>query len=109
ILAKFRDDIGQFDTPASQILVDLTLVELTNTTAEQAGLSTLWQNAGRGASIDPANGLLNIEAITNLPNNFAATLTALESKGLARVRANPRIATISGRNANIFVGQQRYL
>lgn len=109
ILAKFRDDIGQFDTPASQILVDLTLVELTNTTAEQAGLSTLWQNAGRGASIDPANGLLNIEAITNLPNNFAATLTALESKGLARVRANPRIATISGRHANIFVGQQRYL
>jgi len=109
VLTKFRQDIGQFDIPASQILVDLLLVEVSKTSADSLGLSTLWQNAHRGIAVDPAAGSVIFKSITTLPNNFAATLSALEEKGQAKVRANPRISTISGRPANIFVGQQRYL
>lgn len=109
VLAKFREDINQFDTPASQILVDLVLVELTHNSGDTYNLTSLWQNANRGASVDPGGGNIVVKAVTNLPNNFAATLNALQQKGVARVKANPRIATISGRHATFFVGQQRYL
>jgi type II secretory pathway component GspD/PulD (secretin) len=118
VLEKFRQDIGQFDIPASQIVVDLLLVELTNTTVDQLGLSLTYHNGREGPAIDPAAGTITYEAggtvnsagvITQLPNQFFARLSALQQKGQARVRANPRIATVSGRQASIFVGQQRYV
>jgi len=118
VLEKFRDDIGQFDIPASQIVVDLLLVELTNTSLDQFGLSLTYHNGREGPSIDPATGTISYAAgatvdssgaITTLTNQFFARLSALQQTGQARVRANPRIATVSGRQASIFVGQQRYV
>jgi hypothetical protein len=109
VLGKFREDIAQFDIPASQILVELLLVELTDATVEQLGLNFTWNNAGNGASVDPGAGTITFRSIGNLPQEFSANLRALQQKGKARVRANPRIATVSGRRASIFVGRQRYV
>lgn len=109
VLEKFKQDIAQFDTPASQILVDLLLIELTDATIEQLGLSLTYQNGRQGPTIDPGAGTILYRAVSNLPNQFLANLKALEEQGKARVRANPRIVTVSGRRANIFVGRQRYV
>jgi len=118
VLTKFREDIDQFDIPASQIVVDLLLVELTNTNLDQFGLSLTYHNGREGPSIDPGSGTITYAAgatvdgsgaITQLTNQFFARLSALQQTGQARVRANPRIATVSGRQASIFVGQQRYV
>ena len=35
VLTKFKEDISQFDIPASQIVVELLLVELTKTALDQ--------------------------------------------------------------------------
>jgi type II secretory pathway component GspD/PulD (secretin) len=109
VLGKFREDIAQFDIPASQILVDLLLVELTDTRLDQLGLSFTYQNGGAGVTVDPGVGAVLFRAITDLPDLFLGNLRALEEKGRARVRANPRVATVSGRPASIFVGRQRYV
>jgi type II secretory pathway component GspD/PulD (secretin) len=109
VLRKFREDIARFDIPASQILVDLLVVELTDTTSDQLGLNLLLNNAGEGGESNPFTGNLIFRAISSLPQQFSATLRALQEKGKARVRANPRIATVSGRRASIFVGRQRYI
>lgn len=109
ILSKFKDDIAQFDIPAAQILVDLLLVELTDTTADALGLNTTWINASEGPTLDPTAGTISYKAVTALPDQFSANLKALVDSGKARVRANPRIATVSGRPASIFVGRQRYI
>lgn len=109
VLRKFRQDIAQFDIPAAQIMVDLLLVELTETGVEELGLKLNWQNNGAGISADAGTGNLIYRAVTTLPDLFGAQLQALEEKGRARVNANPRIATVSGRRASIFVGRQRYI
>ena len=109
VLAKFREDIAQFDIPASQILVELLVVELTDNSADQLGLSLNYGNGENGISFDAGLGAATYRATTSLPSQFFASLLALERKGKARVRANPRIATISGRRASIFVGLQRYI
>lgn len=109
VLAKFRNDIAQFDIPASQILVDLLLVELTDTSLDQFGLTLNYGNDGRGFSSDTGAGAVIFRAVTTLPSRFRFDLRALEEKGKARVHANPRIATVSGRRATIFVGRQRYV
>lgn len=109
VLQKFREDIQQFDIPAAQILVDLLLVELTDTDSDQLGLNLSEQNAGKGFGLNAGTGSVVFHGITTLPRQFSATLQALQQQGKARVRANPRIATVSGRRANVFVGRQRYI
>lgn len=109
VLSKFRDDIAQFDIPASQIVLDLLLVELTDTSLDQFAVQTKYINGGQGAVIDPANGIVSWLGFQPNSREFSAALTALVQKGKARVRANPRIATVSGRPASIFVGLQRYI
>jgi type IV pilus assembly protein PilQ len=109
VLNKFRQDIAQFDIPASQILVDLLLVELTDSTTDQLGITLSYVKNDVGVVLAPGSGSTVLQAITKLPNSFFFSLRALEEQGKARVRANPRIATVSGRRATIFVGRQRYV
>ena len=47
--------------------------------------------------------------MTDLTQNFFTHLRSLVRKHKARVRANPRVATVSGLYASVFIGQQRYL
>lgn len=109
VLRKFRDDIAGFDIPSAQIVVDLLLVELTDTNLDQLNLNLTYQNGGDSVSVSPSQGTLSYRALTTLPQQFYLQLSALQEKGRARVRANPRIATVSGRRASIFVGRQRYI
>ena len=109
VLRKFREDIAGFDIPSAQIVVDLLLVELTDTGLDQLNLNLTFQNAGDSVSVSPSQGSLTYRALTTLPQQFFVQLSALQEKGRARVRANPRIATVSGRRASIFVGRQRYI
>jgi len=109
VLAKFRADIAGFDIPSSQIIVDLLLVELTDTNIDQFNLNLNYAEHGKSFNISPTSGVVSYQALTTLTPQFFAQLTALQQKGRARVRANPRIATISGRHATIFVGRQRYI
>jgi type II secretory pathway component GspD/PulD (secretin) len=50
-----------------------------------------------------------LSAVAKLPQNFFAVLDGLVTRRQARVRANPRVATISGRRATVFIGVQQYL
>ncbi len=122
VLDKFEEDIRQFDTPAAQIMLEVLVVEFTDWDAAQRDLSVRWQNAGRGAEWgtldlpqdnpylpDRAMGELVLRGVAELPTEFRAHLEALVSAHRAKVRAAPRIATISGRWASFFVGIQRYL
>jgi len=122
VLRKFREDIAQFDIPAAQIMLEIMVVEFTDFDSDVFGLGARWDNAGRGAefgtlSLPQANPLVAprdlggilLRGVADLPTEFRARLEALVSKGRARVRAAPRIATVSGQRASFFVGIQRYL
>ena len=109
VLRKFREDIAGFDIPAAQITVDLLLVEFTDNGLDQFNLSLNYSNAGGQFNLSPTQGTASYRALTTLPDQFFVQLSALQQKGRARVRANPRIATVSGRRASIFVGRQRYI
>ena len=109
VLVKFREDVKQFDVPASQVMIDVIMVEFTDAAAKELGFDFLWSNAGRKGSSSTTSGELIFQAKGSLPREFRAGLKALVEAKKARIHANPRIATISGQSANIFVGRQRYL
>jgi type II secretory pathway component GspD/PulD (secretin) len=109
VLAKFRDDIKQFDVPASQIMIDVLMVEFTEAAAKDLGFDFLWSNAGRSLATSSGPGDVIFHVVSTLPEEFTAAIRALVEKRMARVDANPRVATVSGQRASIFVGRQRYL
>jgi type II secretory pathway component GspD/PulD (secretin) len=122
VLTKFRQDIQQFDKPAAQIMLEVCVVEFTDWDSAQYDLGLRWRNAGRGAewgtsplpsdgTASPAKemGEVLLQGVADLPTEFNVRLEALVSARRARVRAAPRIATVSGRWASFFVGIQRYL
>ena len=122
VLDKFEQDIQQFDVPAAQIMLEILVVEFTDWDTASYDLGIRWQSAGRGAEWgtlslpapeggEPTRGLgeIVLRGIANLPNEFRASLEALVTARRAKVRASPRIATVSGRWASFFVGIERYL
>ncbi len=109
VLKKFREDIKQFDIPAAQIMVDVLMVEFTDSAAREFRAQWGWSNDGRGITVDSPIGQVIFRSVTTLPTAFLTSLRALVTQGKARVHANPRIATVSGQRASIFIGKQRYL
>lgn len=109
VLRKFADDIRQFDIPAAQILLEVLMVEFTDTGAKEFGLRWDWTNATRQVAVDAPSGTVFYHTLVTLPDSFGAELRALVTAGKARVKASPRIATVSGQRATIFIGKQRYL
>jgi type IV pilus assembly protein PilQ len=109
VLRKFRDDIRQFDIPAAQILLEVLMVEFTDTGAREFGLRWDWTNASRRIAVDAPSGSVFYHTLVTLPDAFGADLKALVTSGKARIKASPRIATVSGQRATIFIGKQRYL
>jgi type II secretory pathway component GspD/PulD (secretin) len=109
VLKKFREDIKQFDIPATQIMIEVLMVEFSDSSASEFAASLEWSNDGRQFTSNSPYGDIVFQTLSTLPTVFSTKLKAFVSKGKARVRANPRIATMSGQYASIFIGKQRYL
>ena len=109
VLEKFRQDVEEFDVPAQQIMLDVLVVEFTDVDTDTFMAQLGFSNASFGTWTDSLTGTITMSAITRLPTDFFARLPALVTKRKARVRANPRIATVSGQGASIFIGVQQYL
>lgn len=109
MLDKFRQDISQFDIPAAQIMLNVDVVEFTNMDTDTFSALLGYSNDRLGITTDSLTGQQTLTALAKLPTDFLLRLKALVEQDRARVRANPRIATVSGRWANIFIGQQQYL
>ena len=109
VLCKFRQDVEQFDVPAAQIMLDVMVVEFTDVDTDTFRAAIGASNADFGMSLNSLTGELSFQAICDLPTQFFSSLHGLVQARRARVRANPRIATVSGKQATIFIGKQQYL
>ncbi|MGI5817856.1 MAG: type II secretion system protein GspD [Armatimonadota bacterium] len=109
VLRRFREDIEQFDRAPAQIMLDVLVVEFTDVNTEEFMARIGWDNSTLGVRTDSLTGDLNFTALTELPTNFFAYISAMVTARKARVRACPSIATVSGSRARIFIGTQQFL
>ncbi len=109
VLRRFQEDIEQFDQPPAQIMLEVLVVEFTDVDTETFASQIGWSNAKLGLAADALTGNLSFTAIADLTTDFYSWLKALVTSRKARVNACPRVATLSGSSAEIFVGIQQYL
>ncbi len=129
IIARMKADLARIDTPPRQVMIEALVTEASSDVARQLGISLSAGGAstsGDSARIDmypftrgdsayaPAQGRIGamfqsigIES-GRWVGQFRARLDALVEEGDAEIRANPRVATLEGNKARIFIGREEY-
>jgi len=123
LLAELQSNLKLIDTPASQILVDLLAVELTDEANRELGLDwtyaegrfAMFQPMGNAirdlspdASLDglttyPGTGQVFYQGVGKLPREFFVRLNALVQDGKGTILTNPRTVAVSGLEATIQI------
>ena len=109
MLDKIRADFQKIDIAPPQIMIEALAVEISNTEDKDASLGLAYKDQNVAFSSDSATGDLTYSTIGALPADFQARLRGLVAKGKAHVRANPRMAAVNGQNADLFIGQTKFI
>ncbi|HEY0382334.1 MAG TPA: secretin N-terminal domain-containing protein [Candidatus Elarobacter sp.] len=107
-----RELIAELDVIPQSVVLDTEILELDENSSRNLGLQIGNSIGSQFTEIspptDPATGnagrLIGIQPFGRSPITFTATLNLLISNGKARVLADPRITTLSGRTATIRAG-----
>jgi type II secretory pathway component GspD/PulD (secretin) len=121
IIARFMEDLAEIDVPPKQVMIEALVTEFSKTAMKQLGVD--WRVIGSGP--DYVFGLSSL-LTDRSDSSFILTLTrtgleageatydltttiqALAETGEVKVHANPRVATLDGQPATIFLGQEEY-
>jgi len=106
-LAALQSDIALLDRPVPQVMVDVLVTELSRDASRQLGLDWEYAKKRWHAVLPLASagdvGQVIYQGVGELDKTFFATLSALEEKGQANVRANPRVLARCGSLASINI------
>jgi type II secretory pathway component GspD/PulD (secretin) len=126
MLGKIEHDLKKIDVAPQQIMIEAIAVEYASTKDAEANLSFARIGENRGFGWNSATGNVEYERwdeadnteeqagsqwvlVGRKPHDFEAQLSALVNKGRADVKARPRMVTLNGRSAEIFVGTERFI
>jgi type II secretory pathway component GspD/PulD (secretin) len=103
ILARIKEEIALLDVAPSQVMLEALVVEVSEDGLKELGVdwATRWirqENSASGITL----------VYSELANTELVKLTTLIQNGRARLRANPRVATIDGQTAELEVGRENY-
>lgn len=133
IISEVQEMVAEIDKPARQVMLEARIVEVSTDDAKKLGvdwdllnrqgmvfvegtyskiLSDDAENLGKLTSADAVpnsagtNDIWNLRAFTRTPKVFRAFLDLMITNKSARVLANPKIATLNGKEANMLVGSR---
>lgn len=96
---EIKNLIKSMDQPSPQIMIESRIVEISESGLKNMGLS--WGNNGGNFKI-----MVNGENGKITSDNTFAVLSALISKGEARLIANPKISTLDNNEATVNIGNK---
>lgn len=109
MLDKIRSDFTKVDIAPPQIMIEALAVEVASTDDLNAALRTSYEHDHITLETDSAAGEISYRTVGELPHEFFGHLKALVEAGRARVRSNPRMAAVNGQQADLFIGQTKFI
>lgn len=108
---RLRSAVAALDTATQQVTLEAKIIAVNREDSENLGISWNWDKIPQNSnyySNDDDNNNENFGGVVHFGANyefrFNAALNALFAKGKAKILATPRIITIPGREASIFIG-----
>ena len=117
------EDLSRIDVAPVQVMIEAIVTEISEDAARSLGLDWTLQGTAeagsdnfgvstKNASLADTSIFMYLErldeTIGKYDATFVASLRALEDDGEVDIRANPRLATVNGRPASIFIGREEY-
>lgn len=109
--ARLRSSISAIDIPTKQITLEAKIISVNQEAAKNLGISWSWDTlpqkdtAGSNTENTDSNDYGgSFKFWRGYAFKFNAALNALFSDGKAKILATPRIITIPGKEASIFIG-----
>jgi len=126
MLGKIEHDLKKIDVAPQQIMIEAIAVEYADTKEAETNLSFARIGSNEGFGWNSHSGQVDYERweaanntadtaasqwvlVGRKPHDFDAQLKALQNRGRADVKARPRMVTLNGRSAEIFVGTERFI
>lgn len=116
IVKRLKEDLVKFDQPQRQVMLEAVVIELSEEGKKSLGVT--WGSmldggfsvyAPSDASYTKAStGITSYEFSGTMSTDLLMRINTLIYKGKAKIRANPRVATLEGKQAEIFVGREEY-
>lgn len=129
VIAEIEDVVRVMDVPVQQVMLEARIVEVSTDAAKELGIDwnllnrqgiILVEGPNPGSSpaglppgdlpyIDPSPGTRDwykLRAVTRQAKTFQVALDMMIEDGNARVLANPKIATLNGRQASMLIGSR---
>ena len=101
---RLKEALKALDRPTRQITLEARILSLGETASRELGLQWDWSPLPAGKDQGEENMAGRIHLGHGYGANFQARLSALCQEGKAKVLATPRIITLPGREASIFIG-----
>ncbi len=119
ILETIAENVALLDQPLPQVMIEVLVAEISTGAAKRLGVTWRWDSFGFnvGNPLDDTrttggatstSGNSNSMSWTEATTLDLANLRLLVDKNSAVIRANPRVSTLDGREAEIFVGREQY-
>jgi len=117
IIARIEKDIAKIDIPLRQVMIQVLVTDFSKGVTKELGIDWEWQwstekgidNIASGsAAMEDLLGTFTYAATGELTRSGILKLRALIKKGKVKLRANPRIVTLDGQEATIFIGTEEY-
>jgi len=116
------EDLARIDVAPRQVMIEAIVTEMSESAARTLGLDWSFDGNDGGSSVfnvwnsPPGRADTSLfftftelnRTIGDYNVTFETTLRALEEDGEIDIRANPRLATLNGRPASIFIGREEY-
>ncbi len=118
ILNRIKRDIKEIDVPVRQVVLEVLVTEISDD--GRKALGTDWQWRTDANDHETPYGIFQFLTMSQLTSTlgytfpdgimqFLLSLRALTEKGDATILANPRITALTGKEANLFLGQEQGL
>ncbi len=125
LIERAENFIKTIDLATPQVLIEALVVEYSKSASRLLGLRGSYARSDTINRVFPRLTLstsgedlnviinkigeyFNVAKLGRVPEDFWLSIDALETKGKAKVKARPRIATLNGNEASIDVGWIRY-
>jgi TonB family protein len=117
VVKRVKEDLAKFDRAPRQVMIEALVIEISEDAQKALGIA--WGPMTEdGFNINMPT--TTYEKITGtapsrtttiagtLSSDVIARINAMVAKGKAKIKANPRVATLEGRQAEISVGTEEY-
>jgi hypothetical protein len=109
LLDKISSDLAILDTPRPQFEIRVAAWEIATTRELNQTLALTRSVGGDIETLNLGTGTASVRVENGITDRLEFALSALASKGRAKLVAAPYVTALSGEAGNLFLGQTRYI